>query len=114
MRSAFDASLALAFVAVLGVACRGSEGRPAERPRPSLVSEGAEQPAFVTPGVWRYHPLQRARVNAELALPSGERVLAGRRGERWLVASSAAAMSAASVLAPEDLVGILKAPGGDF
>ena len=41
-------------------------------------------PAFVTPAVWRYHPPEPARVNAELVLGSGEKVLAGRRGERWL------------------------------
>ena len=99
-----DVAAALLALAAVGVACRGSEGRPAARPRPSLVSEGAELPAFATPGIWRYHPLQRARVNAELRLPSGERVLAGRRGERWLVASSGATMTAASVLAPEGFV----------
>ncbi len=71
-------------------------------------------PALVTPAVWRYHPPQPARINAELELPSGERVLAGRRGERWLVSKPPAALSAASVLAPEDLVGILKAPAGGF
>ncbi len=66
----------------------------------------------MTPAVWRYHPPQPARVNAELELPSGERVLAGRRGERWLASKSTGALTAASVLAPEDLVGILKAPAG--
>lgn len=68
----------------------------------------------MTPAVWRYHPPQPARVNAELVLPSGERVLAGRRGERWLVASGGQTLEAASVLAPEDLVGILRAPSGGF
>jgi hypothetical protein len=68
----------------------------------------------VTPAVWRYHPPQPARVNAELVLPSGERLLAGRRGERWLVSKTGQGLAAASVLAPEDLVGILKAPGGGF
>ncbi len=100
-----------AFVALAG-ACAGNEGRRAERPRPSLVSEVSAAPAFVTPAVWRYHPPQPARVNAELTLPSGERVLAGRRGERWLVSKSGQSLEAASVLAPEDLVGILRAPGG--
>jgi len=47
-------------------------------------------------------------------LPSGERVLAGRRGERWLVSKATGALSAASVLAPEDLVGILKGPAGGY
>ena len=68
----------------------------------------------MTPAVWRYHPPQPARVNAELELPSGERVLAGRRGERWLASKATGALTAASVLAPEDLVGILKAPQGGF
>jgi hypothetical protein len=105
-----DTRAALLVLATLGVACRASEGRPAARPRPSLVSEVSALPAFVTPAVWRYHPAQPARVNAELALPSGERVLAGRRGERWLVSRKGS--EAASQLAPEDLVGILTTPGG--
>ena len=83
-------------------------------PRPSLVSEVAASPAFVTPAVWRYHPAQPARINAELELPAGDRVLAGRRGERWLVSKANGGLTAASVLAPEDLVGILKAPAGGF
>ena len=95
---------------VLVSACAGNEGRRAVRPRPSLVSEVSSLPAFVTPAVWRYHPPRPARVNAELALPSGERVLAGRRGERWLVSKNGQGLAAASVLAPEDLVGILKGP----
>ena len=110
--SSFDALAALGLVAILGAACRGSEGRPAERPRPSLVSEVSATPAFVTPAVWRYHPPEPARVNAALELPSGDRVLAGKRGERWLVSKATGGLEAASVLAPEDLVGILKTPAG--
>lgn len=83
-----------------------------QRPRPSLVSEVSHQPALVTPAVWRYHPPQPARVNAELTLPSGDLVLAGRRGERWLISKGGDALQAASALAPEDLVGILPARGG--
>ncbi len=70
-------------------------------------------PAFVTPAVWRYHPAEPARVNAELLLASGERLLAGKRGERWLV-KAGGELEAASMLAPEDLVGISPAPGGGF
>lgn len=112
-RSTVEASAALLLVAALGVACRGHEGRPAERPRPSLVSEVSALPAFITPGVWRYHPREAARVNAELTLPSGDRVLAGRRGERWLVKPSGA-LEAAAALAPEDLVGLLTTASGTF
>jgi hypothetical protein len=104
-----DVVAALLVLATLG-ACRSNEGRTAERPRPSLVSEVSALPAFITPAVWRYHPPEPARVNAELALPNGERVLAGRRGERWLVSEHGS--EAASVLAPEELVGILTVPGG--
>jgi len=68
----------------------------------------------VTPAVWRYHPAQPAHINAELELSAGERVLAGRRGERWLASKGSNVLTAASVLAPEDLVGILKAPTGGF
>jgi hypothetical protein len=107
-----DSALALAVASSLGVACRdGSGGRLAERPRPSLVSEVSATPAFVTPALWRYHPAEPARIQAELQLPSGERVLAGRRGERWL-APPDRSLTAASVLAPEDLVGILPTSTG--
>ncbi|MES1185536.1 MAG: hypothetical protein ABUL60_17120, partial [Myxococcales bacterium] len=68
----------------------------------------------MTPAVWRYHPAQPAHINAELELSAGERVLAGRRGERWLASKGSNVLTAASVLAPEDLVGILKAPTGGF
>lgn len=101
-------------VAALPSACAGTEARRAERPRASLVSEVSALQAFVTPAVWRYHPPQPARVNAELTLPSGERLLVGRRGERWLVAPNGQAIEAASVLAPEDLVGVLRPPTGGF
>ncbi|RYZ05981.1 MAG: hypothetical protein EOO73_17685 [Myxococcales bacterium] len=104
-----DAGAALLVLVTLG-ACRANEGRLAERPRPSLVSEASALPAFITPAVWRYHPPQPARVNAELQLAGGERVLAGRRGERWLVSKQGS--EAASMLAPEELVGILTVPGG--
>lgn len=107
-------SAALLALAALGGACRSTEGRPARAPRPSLATEASELPPFATPGVWRYHPSQPARINAELALPSGGRLLAGRRGERWLADGAGQGMTAASVLAPEDLVGILKGPGGTF
>jgi hypothetical protein len=109
-----DAAAAVAALASLTSACRGSEGRPAERPRPSLVSEVSSLPAFVTPAEWRYHPPEPARVNAQLELPSGDRVLAGRRGERWLVAKGTQELEAASVLAPEDLVGISQTASGSF
>ncbi len=105
-----DARAALLVVATLASACRAPEGRPAERPRPSLVSELSALPAFITPALWRYHPPQPARVNAELELPTGERLLVGRRGERWLISNQSS--EAASVLAPEDLVGISSVPGG--
>lgn len=106
-------SAAAALVLAASLASCGGPGR-VERPRPSLVSEAAAATAFVTPAVWRYHPPQPARVNAERALPSGERVLAGRRGERWLVSAAGDRLEAASALAPEDLVGILEAPGGGW
>lgn len=104
-----DAAAVLGLLAVLSTGCTVP---PAQRPRPSLVSEVSALPAFVTPAIWRYHPPQPARVNAELTLANGDRVLAGRRGERWLVSKSGGGIEAASVLAPEDLVGILKAAGG--
>lgn len=53
-------------------------------------------------------------MNAELTLPSGDRVLAGRRGERWLLEHATGRLEGAAALAPEDLVGILEPPSGSF
>ncbi len=104
----------LAGVAAGSAGCRGGEARPVGAPRVSLGSETSALVAFATPAIWRYHPLQPARVNAELLLASGDRLLAGRRGERWLLSKLEQRLEAASVLAPEELVGIQRAPAGGF
>jgi hypothetical protein len=55
---------------------------------------------------WRYHPRSPARMNVRAALPNGQQLLAGSRGERWLFDPAANRLEAA-VPAPEDLVAIL-------
>lgn len=104
---------ALAFVtgAALLVGC-GGEG--ATR-RSRVLHETAASPrayAYPSPATFRYHPKEAAPVLATLALPDGSVVYAGERGERWLVEPGSKVSRAASELAPEDLVAVLRGPSG--
>jgi hypothetical protein len=61
-----------------------------------------------TSAAWRYHPREPAPLFARVALPDGGALLAGRRGERWLVDAAARAAEAAPELAPEDVIAIVR------
>jgi hypothetical protein len=113
-RSALRGACALTLAAAIAAACGGQKARFQAPARPSLISELTALPAFVTPAEWRYHPPEPARILAELELSGGDKLLAGRRGERWLSSRSKRRLEAASALAPENLVGILRAPAGGF
>jgi hypothetical protein len=94
--------------ALLGpVACSASgTGAP---PRPSLL-EPANAPGSDAAAEWRYHPRRAAGLERGYALPGDERLLVGAAGERWLVAGGRA--SAAPMLAPESLVGVMPLASG--
>ena len=100
------------FSGVLGAACAllaacGGD-RPAARVRrPSLLESITQQSSFRTPAVWRYHPAEEAALHAQADL-GGQLLYAGARGERWLVDKRTRESRAASSLAPEDLIAILR------
>lgn len=89
-------------------ACSSDIERRARTPRPPLLGNGFDATAaFAAPARFRYHPRERARVRAERALPTGELLLAGERGERWLLDPKTRSLTAAAALAPESLLAVL-------
>lgn len=70
--------------------------------------------SYVTPASWRYHPLERAQVNAREPLGEGRTLLVGARGERWIHDTKQDTLEAAASLAPEDLVAVLRNPEGGY
>ena len=104
---------ALVLVATTGVAlgCGGSASQ-AFGPRSSLIADAPPPPAFRSPATWRYHPSAAAPLFARAELADGRVLLAGERGERWLVDEKRGRAEAASRLAPETLVAILRSESG--
>lgn len=106
-------ALALALCApVLAPACGGE--RAIGSPRRSLLEAPISMPApFESPATYRYHPREPATLLAEQSLPDGRVLLAGQRGERWVVDRKTKTALAAAELAPEDLVAIMpREPSG--
>lgn len=92
----------------------GCSAGPAKTPAPhsSLLSSVALAPTYRTPATWRYHPSQQPTVRAERALPDGRILLAGKRGERWVLDPHAQSLAAGASLAPEDLIAVLDTDEG--
>ena len=103
--------LLVATAVAAALAC--SSARQATPSRPSLLSSVSAHPGYASPATWRYHPRQEAGLVARYELGSGRVLLAGKRGERWLLDKKKRA-TAASQLAPEDLVIVLPQAGGGF
>ena len=108
-RQAVAARVCASSVLLVLAACSASgAGAPA---RPSLlepaVAPGAGAGALAE---WRYHPRRPAGLERSYALPGGRRLLVGAAGERWLVAARQA--TAASMLAPEALIGAVSRGDG--
>jgi hypothetical protein len=99
-----------AALAVLG--CGSQPGKSPTHAAGSLLSSVALAPAYSTPATWRYHPARQAQVEAERPLSDGRILLAGKRGERWLLDPRAHSLSAGASLAPEDLIAVLDADQG--
>jgi hypothetical protein len=95
-------------VALLAASCGGKGSAPAARPPDVEAPElGA---SYASPATWRYHPSERARINAREELGDGRTLLVGARGERWVYDAAGKSLKAAASLAPEDLVAVLKSP----
>ncbi len=100
--------MAMAVFAALAAAAACSGDRPRPRTaRPSLLEGAKSSTGYRSPAVWRYHPRDEAPLVTRFDLPDGHILLAGDRGERWLVDKGGHAQAAAR-LAPEKLVSILK------
>ncbi len=99
-----------AWLCLLLAGCGGPAKTPA--PHDSLLSSVALAPTYSTPATWRYHPSQQPTVRAERTLADGRILLAGKRGERWLLDPQAHSLSAGSSLAPEDLIAVLDTSDG--
>lgn len=106
-RRLFAASLAL-----LASACGGEAHKPALQAKNSLLSSVEQAINYRSPASYRYHPTKQAPVQAERRLNDGRVLLAGKRGERWLLDPSTHGLIAAANLAPEDLVAVLDAESG--
>src|SRR6185436_3105764 len=103
----------LALCATTGVlfGCGGSASQ-AHAPRSSLIAEAPPGAVFRSPAAWRYHPSAAAPLFSRAELADGRVLLAGERGERWLVDPKRGRAEAASRLAPETLVAILRSETG--
>ena len=119
VRSLECSVMALAAVAAFG-AWVGASGcgspRAPLRPRPSLISKGSVSPVYQSPATWRYHPVRQATLLSRVKLGDGGVLLAGRRGERWLVEEKKGrkVARAAALLAPETLIAILRVREGGW
>ena len=103
---------ALAILCWLGGACSGGSRKPAADAKNSLLSSVELAPSYASPASFRYHPSRQAQVQAERKLDDGRVLLAGKRGERWLLDPRTHALAAGANLAPEDLIAVLDADGG--
>ncbi len=111
--------IASAIVAALGAWATGSgcgSPRAPARSRPSLISTAAVAPVYQSPATWRYHPPRQATLLSRMKLDGGSELLAGRRGERWLVEEKKGrkVARAAALLAPETLIAILRLRDGGW
>lgn len=101
-------SVTVALGLVLAAACAGQQ-RPTHE-RPPLITESEATQRFETPARWHYHPEQASELVTQHVLASGDVLFAGTNGERWFYDKKGRRMRAASQLAGEPLIAILKLP----
>ena len=92
--------------------CSGEPGKPAAHAKSSLLSSAPLSATYASPASWRYHPPKQAPIQAERRLGDGRLLLAGKRGERWLLDPQTHALAAGANLAPEDLIAVLSSDDG--
>ncbi len=97
---------------LLLLSCSGEPGKPAAHAKSSLLSSAPLSAIYASPARWRYHPPKQAPVQAERRLGDGRLLLAGKRGERWLLDPRTHALAAGANLAPEDLIAVLSGDDG--
>ncbi|MEI9947565.1 MAG: hypothetical protein WDO74_00910 [Pseudomonadota bacterium] len=92
---------------LLGLSCSSEPHKPAVLATNSLLSSAPQSVSYQSPASFRYHPTKQAPVQAERRLSDGRVLLAGKRGERWLLDPVTHGLAAGANLAPEDLIAIL-------
>ena len=97
---------------LLSLSCSAEGRKPAANGANSLLTSVQLSATYESPASWRYHPPKQAAVQAERRLPDGRMLLAGKRGERWLLDPRTHALAAGANLAPEDLIAVLDADDG--
>lgn len=105
-------SRASAGLALLAIACGSEPQKPAATAENSLLSSVEHAVNYQRPASFRYHPLRQAPVQAERRLSDGRMLLAGKRGERWLLDPVTHSLTPGANLAPEDLIAVLDADSG--
>jgi hypothetical protein len=103
---------ALSACALFAVACSGEARKPATAAGNSLLTSVQLSASYPSPATYRYHPPKQAFMEAERRLPDGRLLLAGKRGERWLLDPRTHTLTAGASLAPEDLIAVLAADDG--
>ena len=95
-----------------GLACGSEPQKPVSLAQNSLLSSATRQVNYQSPASFRYHPRRQAAVQAEQRLSDGRLLLAGKRGERWLLDPVTHALTGGANPAPEDLIAVLNADRG--
>ena len=97
---------------LLALACGGEGQRPAAQTPNLLLSSAPQSIDYESPATFRYHPTKQAAVQAERRLNDGRVLLAGKRGERWLLDPVTRGLASGASLAPEDLIAVLDGDAG--
>ena len=102
----------IAGLGLFALSCGSEPQKPAARAQNSLLSSVERSVNYRSPASYRYHPTRQAQVQAERRLSDDRVLLAGKRGERWLLDPVTHGLSAGANLAPEDLIAILDGDTG--
>ena len=98
----------------LCLAACGERVPPAVQHQNSLLPTQSRVHSLLGPASYRYHPMRQAPMQTERRLDDGRLLLAGKRGERWLLDPVTHNLTAGANLAPEDLIAVLDADDGYF
>ncbi|MET0792394.1 MAG: hypothetical protein ABW061_12805 [Polyangiaceae bacterium] len=102
----------VAVLCIVSAACGSAQRAAPTHAQDSLLSSVERSPGYASPASFRYHPSRQAQVQAERRLSDGRLLLAGKRGERWLLDPRSHSLAAGANLAPEDLIAVLDGDNG--